>query len=69
MLAAVPEAERPGAWDEIWVALGCFETANGFVGPWELLVASATHLAHRPQGPGAIPDGTDGDVAASAATP
>ena len=41
MLAGVPEAERPGVWNEIETALGRFETADGFVGPCELLVASA----------------------------
>ncbi len=42
MLAGVPAAERPGVWSEIEAALGRFETGDGFVGPCELLVASAT---------------------------
>ena len=42
MLAGVPEHERAAVWDEIETALGRFETADGFVGPCELLVASAT---------------------------
>lgn len=42
MLAGVPEHERPGVWGEIESALGRFETADGFVGPCELLVASAS---------------------------
>jgi hypothetical protein len=42
MLSGMPEVERPTVWDEIATALGQFETAHGFVGPCELLVASAT---------------------------
>jgi SAM-dependent methyltransferase len=42
MLAGVPEDERTGVWDDINGALTRFESANGFVGPCELLVASAT---------------------------
>ena len=41
MLAGVPENDRPGVWEEIEQALGQFQTASGFVGPCELLVASA----------------------------
>lgn len=40
MLAALPEEERGGVWDEIEEALRQFETPDGFVGPCELLVAS-----------------------------
>ena len=40
MLANVDEAERPAVWAEIEDKLGEFETADGFVGPCELLVAS-----------------------------
>ena len=40
MLAGVPEHERAEVWEEIEQALGRFETADGFVGPCELLVAS-----------------------------
>jgi hypothetical protein len=42
MLSPVPEGERPGVWDEIAQALRRFETADGFVGPCELLVVGAT---------------------------
>ena len=42
MLAALPEHERGGVWEEIEEALTQFETADGFVGPCELLVASGT---------------------------
>ena len=42
MLAGVPEAGRPAVWAEIETALGQYETADGFVGPCELLVASGT---------------------------
>lgn len=42
MLAAIPAAERRSVWDEIEAALGRFETADGFVGPCELLVAAGT---------------------------
>ena len=41
MLAGVPEADRPTVWDEIEKALKQFETDDNFVGPCELLVASA----------------------------
>lgn len=41
MLSGVPEAERPAVWAEIETALSRFETAEGFVGPCELHVASA----------------------------
>ena len=42
MLAGLPDAERPAVWDEIAAALARFETGGRFVGPCELLVASAT---------------------------
>jgi SAM-dependent methyltransferase len=42
MLGNVPEAERPGVWDEIEHALSRFETGGGFEGPCEMLVAGAT---------------------------
>jgi ubiquinone/menaquinone biosynthesis C-methylase UbiE len=42
MLSAVPQDQRPSVWDEIAEALRRFETADGFVGPCELLVAGAT---------------------------
>src|SRR3954463_363634 len=41
MLAGVPETARAAVWDEIEKALTKFETDDGFVGPCELLVASA----------------------------
>ncbi|HEV2070073.1 MAG TPA: hypothetical protein VGR26_09795 [Acidimicrobiales bacterium] len=34
--------ERPAVWEEIEQALRRFETVDGFVGPCELLVASAS---------------------------
>jgi hypothetical protein len=40
MLSGVPEADQPGVWQEIEDALRQFETAAGFVGPCELLVAT-----------------------------
>ncbi len=40
MLANVDETERPAVWAEIEDRLGELETADGFVGPCELLVAS-----------------------------
>jgi SAM-dependent methyltransferase len=40
MLAGVDAAERSAVWAEIESELGQFETAEGFVGPCELLVAS-----------------------------
>jgi SAM-dependent methyltransferase len=42
MLAGLPEDERPPVWAEIEEQLGRFETAEGFVGPCELLVGSGT---------------------------
>jgi SAM-dependent methyltransferase len=42
MLAGVPEAGRSAVWDEIATALERFETNGRFVGPCELLVASAS---------------------------
>jgi ubiquinone/menaquinone biosynthesis C-methylase UbiE len=42
MLSSVAPDERPQVWDEIEAALTQFETADGFVGPCELLVASAS---------------------------
>jgi hypothetical protein len=41
MLAGVPETDRPAVWDEIEQALRQFETDDGFIGPCDLLVASA----------------------------
>jgi ubiquinone/menaquinone biosynthesis C-methylase UbiE len=40
MLASLPEDARDGVWREIEDALARFETADGFAGPCELLVAS-----------------------------
>jgi hypothetical protein len=39
MLAGVREAERASVWEEIASALRQFETADGFAGPCEMLVA------------------------------
>jgi hypothetical protein len=39
MLATVSEAERESVWEEIANELQQFETADGFVGPCEMLVA------------------------------
>jgi ubiquinone/menaquinone biosynthesis C-methylase UbiE len=41
MLAGVPQAERADVWAEVHHELRRFETADGFVGPCELLVAAA----------------------------
>lgn len=42
MLSGLPEADRDSVWQEIEAALGQFEGPDGFVGPCELLVGSAT---------------------------
>ncbi len=42
MLAGVPEDEREDVWAEVEAGLRQFESAAGFVGPCELLVASGT---------------------------
>jgi SAM-dependent methyltransferase len=42
MLSGLDEAEREEAWTEIEEELSRFETATGFEGPCELLVAAAT---------------------------
>jgi SAM-dependent methyltransferase len=42
MLSGVPESERDAVWTDIETALARFETADGFIGPCELLVAGAT---------------------------
>lgn len=42
MLAALPGGERDGVWSDIEGALARFESADGFAGPCEMLVASAT---------------------------
>ncbi|MEY2450892.1 MAG: hypothetical protein QOD92_466 [Acidimicrobiaceae bacterium] len=42
MLSGLSEAEREEAWTEIGHELERFETAEGFAGPCELLVASGT---------------------------
>ncbi|MBI3820272.1 MAG: class I SAM-dependent methyltransferase [Planctomycetes bacterium] len=39
MLAGVPESERPSVWDEILQKLRSFESAEGFIGPCEMVVA------------------------------
>jgi ubiquinone/menaquinone biosynthesis C-methylase UbiE len=42
MLNGVPEQERPDVWEEIHHELSRFESASGFVGPCEMLVAAGT---------------------------
>lgn len=42
MMAGIDAAERPAVWAEIESKLAQFETAEGFVGPCELLVGSGT---------------------------
>ena len=42
MLAGLSDAEREEAWSEIERELSRYETADGFEGPCELLVAAAT---------------------------
>jgi SAM-dependent methyltransferase len=42
MLAGLSEVDREAAWDEIGSALAEFEGPDGFVGPCQMLVASAT---------------------------
>jgi hypothetical protein len=42
MLSGVTDAEREEAWNEIERELSQFETADGFEGPCELLVAAGT---------------------------
>ena len=42
MLAGMSEAERGSVWEEIASALRQFETADGFIGPCEMLVAVGT---------------------------
>lgn len=41
MLGSLPPADQESVWEEIERALGRFETAEGFVGPCELVVARA----------------------------
>jgi SAM-dependent methyltransferase len=42
MMAGLSESERDETWAEVEAALGEFETADGFVGPCELLVGGGT---------------------------
>jgi ubiquinone/menaquinone biosynthesis C-methylase UbiE len=42
MMGAMSESERDETWKEIEAALGKFETADGFVGPCEMLVGAGT---------------------------
>jgi len=43
MLAGVPVEERADVWSEVEEGLRQYETGSGFVGPCDLLVASATN--------------------------
>ena len=45
MLAGLDAAQREAAWDEVLEELSRFESAEGFVGPCEMLVAVATKEA------------------------
>jgi len=45
MMAGLDPAQREAAWDEVLAELSRFETAGGFVGPCEMLVAVATKEA------------------------
>ncbi len=42
MLGSMSTADQTSVWDEIEVALGQFDSAEGFVGPCELVIAAAT---------------------------
>lgn len=42
MMSGLGEADREATWQEIEDALRAFETADGFVGPCEMLVGAAT---------------------------
>ena len=42
MLAGLDHDEQQRVWDEIGVALAAYESADGFVGPCELVVAAGT---------------------------
>ncbi len=42
LLSGLPESEREAVWDEIGQALARFDGPDGFVGPCEMLVISAT---------------------------
>ena len=42
MMAALPDDEKAAVWRDIEAELAAYETADGFVGPCELLVASGT---------------------------
>jgi hypothetical protein len=42
MLAGLSEAEREEVWSEIERELSPYETAGGFEGPCELLIAAGT---------------------------
>ena len=42
MLGGLSEVEKDEAWSEIAEALGDFESATGFEGPCELVIAAGT---------------------------
>lgn len=52
MLAGVPETERESVWEEIEGALAAFETAEGFAGPCEMLIAVGPNSADQIFRPG-----------------
>ena len=45
MLAGLSQPEREDAWSEIESELSQFESANGFEGPCELIIAAGTAAA------------------------
>jgi hypothetical protein len=42
MMAGLTDAEREAVWRDIEQALAAFESAEGFVGPCEMLVGAGT---------------------------
>ena len=42
MMSGLSERERSETWEEIEAALRKYETADGFVGPCEMLVGAGT---------------------------
>ena len=60
MLAGLSEAEREEAWSEIERELSPYETADGFEGPCELLVAAGTAPRRTTASAGALHHGAGG---------